>query len=255
MKHNKTKRKKLTKTGRVFFKLLFFIACLTLITCAYVLYQNYRGYREGDKAYQEVDDIAVVVTTNNETKIDFDSLLEFNEDYIGWLSLEDSRINYPVVQGDDNEYYLEHLFTKEVNHMGCIFIDYRNASNFTDKNTVIYGHHTNTGSMFYTLENYKDQNYYNGHKKFTFETEHTEYCLEPFAGVLIDGEEPFIRFTFEDDEDFMEYIRYFRKDSLFQSPVTIKDSDRIVTMITCTDDFYNARLALFCRLTEKEKAA
>ena len=134
--------------------------------------------------------------------------------------------------------------------MGCIFMDYENNKAFTDKNTFLYGHHTNTGTMFYSLEKYKDQNYYNSHKEFSLETKDKNYSIKPFAGLLLKGTDPFIQFNFESNDAFMDYVREIRTESIFESPVTIKPSDKLLTMVTCTDDFYDARLAIFCVIEE-----
>ena len=173
-----------------------------------------------------------------------------NNDIVGILSNSDDTLNEIVMQSTDNDYYLEHLFDGNKNHMGCIFMDYENQKDFSDKNTFIYGHHTNTGTMFYSLESYKDQNYYNKHKTLFLETKDANYVIKPFAGLLVKGTDFFIQITFKNNEEFMNYVRSIRKESVFESPVTVKPSDKLVTMVTCTDDFYDARLAIFCVLEE-----
>lgn len=242
------RKKKLTKLGRRLFYLLLLFSLVLSVVCLYNLYSHYKSYEEGEKTYSE---ISLSNEENVTVESKYDSLKKINKDYIGWLTLEGTVIDYPIVQGSDNEYYLEHLFDGKENHMGCIFIDYENKNTFEDKNTFLYGHHTNTGSMFCILENYKDQNFYNNHKEFTLETENKKYKIKPFAGILVKGNESFIQLSFESNDSFMDYVRKIRKQSIFESPVTVKPSDKLVTMVTCTDDFYDARLALFCVLEEE----
>ena len=96
-----------------------------------------------------------------ENPIDFDSLQEINPDVIGWLEMEAvDTINYPIVQGEDNDYYLHRTFQRTDNFAGSIFMDYMNKSNFGQRNTIVYGHNMKNGSMFGSLKNYRDQEVY-----------------------------------------------------------------------------------------------
>ena len=82
---------------------------------------------------------------------------------IGWIYSSDTTINYPVVQGSDNAYYLKHLADGTENRNGCPFLDVQNRPDFTDDNSIIYGHHMQNGTMFADISWYEDQNYYNEH--------------------------------------------------------------------------------------------
>lgn len=241
------KRKKFTKLGRRLCYLVLFFSLILLGLSLYDIYGHYVSYKEGETTYEEISEKKEEPTLEVNKH---DLLLLTNKDYVGWLKLEDSVIDYPIVQGEDNEYYLEHLFDGKKNHMGCIFMDYENNKAFTDKNTFLYGHHTNTGMMFCSLEKYKDQNYYNSHKEFSLETKDASYSVKPFAGLLLKSTDPFIQLDFDSNEAFMDYVREIRTESIFESPVTIKPSDKLLTMVTCTDDFYDARLAIFCVIEE-----
>lgn len=242
------KKKRLTKIGRRLLYLLLLFSLILLAGSWYYIYSFRLSYKEGEESYREINIVQEKEDETGENK--HDVLKKINDDYIGWLKQEDSVINYPLVQGKDNDYYLEHLFDGNKNHMGCIFMDFENQKDFSDKNTFIYGHHTNTGTMFYSLESYKDQNYYNKHKTLSLETKDANYVIKPFAGLLVKGTDFFIRITFKNNEEFMNYVRSIRKESVFESPVTVKPSDKLLTMVTCTDDFYDARLAIFCVLEE-----
>ena len=106
------------------------------------------------------EDTSVLLPT-----VDFDALRETGPDIIGWLTLPDTAINYPVTQADDNEYYLHHLYDGTYNKTGCLFADYENQEDFSDRNTIIYGHNMRDGSMFATLNEYDEQSYFDGHPK------------------------------------------------------------------------------------------
>ena len=118
--------------------------------------------------------------------IDFSALEALNEEVMGWIYLEGSAINYPVVKGKDNEYYLDHLFDGKYNHAGSIFMDYRNRMDLSDGHTIIYGHHMKNGSMFAGLSNYMRQEYYEAHPRGVLVTKEGAYAILFFAGYVTD---------------------------------------------------------------------
>lgn len=154
-------------------------------------------------------------------------------------------MDYPVVQGKDNDHYLGRLFTGERNKLGSIFLDYRNNSDFSDKNTVIYGHNMKDGSMFSSLTKYKDQSYYDEFPATLLYTPDGDITVEWFAGGTVDGDYESIRFDFKDDRDFESYVQSLRSKSTFVSDTAVTAEDRIVTLCTCSYEFDNARYALY----------
>jgi len=184
--------------------------------------------------------------------MNFEPFKEINSDIVAWLFAEGRSIDLPVVQGTDNYYYLHHLFNKEANKLGTLFVDYQNKEDFSDRNTVIFGHNMNDGSMFSILENYRDQTYYESFPEMDLYTPSGDYTIELFAGVVTSGDYKFIRLDFQDDTDFMSYIITMRILSTFESPVEINANDRIVTLSTCVYDYENARYVLFGKLVPKQ---
>jgi len=240
------------KKKKTIIVLLILIVLSLLILTSVFLLINLNNYRKGTDTYESIREIAVSNTNNNDSvqSIDFSVLKEINPDIVGWLQLENTVIDYPVVKGQDNEYYLNHLYTGEWNSLGTLFVDFRNYDLFTDKNTVIYGHSMLNGSMFFILERYKKQSFYDEHKEFIFETPVRKYKLLPFAGKIIDAKEPFVRFDFDSDDDFYDYISYFINNSTFRSDVDFTGKDKVVMMIKCSDDFEDARYVLLCKVVE-----
>jgi sortase, SrtB family len=168
---------------------------------------------------------------------------------VGWIAAEGTEIDYPVVQGDNNDFYLDHLFTGERNKLGSIFMDCRNDAGFADKNTILYGHNMKDGSMFSSLTKYKDQRYYDRHPAMLLHTPEGSYRIELFAGIVVDGDDESVRMTFRDDDDFLDYVGSLRQASTFVSDTAVGADDRIVTLCTCSYEFNNARFALFGKLT------
>lgn len=118
--------------------------------------------------------------------VDFEALRENGPDIIGWLSLPDTAINYPIPQTDDNEYYLHHLYDGIYNKVGCLFADYENQADFSDRNTIIYGHNMRDGSMFAALNEYDEQDYYDGHPQMYLVTPGGGYTVEIFTAFVAD---------------------------------------------------------------------
>ena len=248
------KRRKLSKFGVFLIRLLLVIALGVAGYSGWKIYSGLKAYKEGNDTYEKLVEYTKAGDTSGmgvDDGVDFTSLKAINEDVVGWIRLDGTIINYPVVQGYDNDYYLNHLYNRNVNWMGSVFFDYRNNNEFKDRNTAIYAHHTNNGSMFYTLESYKSQQFYDEHPSFTFfHVNGKRYEFQAFCGLVLNADEPFMQLQFEDDEEFMNYINEFAPHSTFSSNVTMTKDDHMVTLVTCTDDFTNARYALFCKLVE-----
>lgn len=171
--------------------------------------------------------------------VDFDALLETGPDIIGWLTLPDSAINYPVTQTDDNEYYLHHLYDGTYNKVGCLFADYENAADFSDRNTIIYGHNMRDGSMFAALNEYAEQSYYDTHKQMYLVTPEGGYVVELFAAFTAKPAEsgndtsPW-RLEWKDDGDYTTWLTAMKERSVVESDVTVTCSDKVLTLSTCT---------------------
>ena len=119
--------------------------------------------------------------------VQFDELKQQNEDVIAWIYGANTHINYPVVQGSDNDYYLRHLLDGTWNDNGSIFMDCSNKGDFSDQNSLIYGHNMTSGAMFSNLVKYKKQAYYDQHPYLYMLTPQQNYKLRLFAGVIVDA--------------------------------------------------------------------
>ena len=179
--------------------------------------------------------------------MDFTSLLTQNEDLVAWLQIADTVVDYPVVQGEDNEFYVNHRFDRKYSRAGTLFMDYRNAQQFEDQNTIIYGHHMGNGTMFCSLKDYKKQAYFDEHPTLMLYTPEGDYRIELFAGYVVpirDTALPCFYMNYEDEAAFMEYIAEAKRRSTFDSEVEVTPMDRIITLCTCTYEVYNARYVL-----------
>ncbi len=259
------KKKKYAVIRRV----LIFLLAAVILYCAMILINYYINYSKNenlnhsiaqnakisrripDKTEHQEDEISSELTDRLESDLTF--TIDFraaNQDYReieAWLYCKDTPIDYPVVQTKDNATYLERAIDGSYNLNGTLFVDYRNKSDVTDNNTIIYGHNMRSGSMFGTLPNYRYQDYYDDHPVMYLVTKKGEYAVAIFAGVVV-PEDAEIYSAETDDRELVELVDTLRKDSTFDADVTFKKGDRIVTLSTCSYEYDGARFILLGKL-------
>lgn len=187
-------------------------------------------------------------------EIDHERLSLINEDYAFWLYEPDSRIDYPVVQGEDNNRYLDRMFNGERNAAGTLFVDYRNLGGFLDPNTLIYGHNMRNNSMFGALTEYTYQAYYEAHPYMLAVSADEMYLVEIFAGYVTSDEDHCYDIAISDEEDMRVFVDTALRKSDFESGVNVLTTDRLVTLSTCAYVFEDARYIALGRLTQVWKA-
>ncbi len=181
-------------------------------------------------------------------EVDFSALLARNRDVVGWIYSPDTVINYPVVQGSDNDYYLHRLIDGTWNPSGSIFVDVRNPLCFDGRSAILYGHHMNDGSMFASIVNYKNQAYYNEHPNLYLNTPSGNYRLAVFSGFVTYADSSVYTFDFTDDAEFLDYVGKMKGFSDFNSEVTVAATDRIAVLSTCTYEYDDARYVIFAKM-------
>lgn len=245
-------------------KLFITILTLTfagiLVFSGYQIYKIISEYESGERTYEDLE-IYVSTPSNTSTpqnsseseeklenawpEVDFEGLAAINPDIVGWIYSEGTPINYPIVQGTDNSYYLKHLYTGEYNGAGSIFLDSRNSSDFSDRHIVVYGHHMQNGSMFSSLTGYKKQDYYEAHPTLYLMTPEKNYEIKVFAGYVASVKDDAWQLNFDDSEEsFQAWIGRAIEKSTFNSNITPAGTDRIITLSTCSYEFDNARYVL-----------
>lgn len=175
--------------------------------------------------------------------VDFTQLNEINTDAVGWLQIGGTIIDYPVVQGRDNWYYLGHLITGEPAIAGCLMLDCANESDFSDPNSVIYAHHMQNGTLFGQLENYRKEGFFEEHPYAYLLTPEKNYVVRFFAGVLTTYDAQAWNLHLE-GEVREEWLRFAKANSSFDSPVTPAKEDRILTLSTCSNDGRDLRYVM-----------
>lgn len=187
----------------------------------------------------------------NKYDIDFAALKNHNPNTIAYLEVKGTNIDYIVVRGNDNSYYLRRTFDRTWNASGWIFADYRNDFDGSDKNIIIYGHNTKDGSMFGTLKNVLTEEWRSKkeNRQIVLVTEQGTFLYEVFSTYTRDPEEYYIT-TYFGDSDFNQFINEMASRSNYNYGVDLSDVKQILTLSTCSDDLAG-RVVLHAKLIEK----
>ena len=192
---------------------------------------------------QIINEIAESVTINEDTneekkyKINFEELKHKNSDTVAWLKVENTNIEFPIVQANNNSYYLTHNFDKKYNVAGWIFADYKNKLDGTDRNIVVYGHNMRNNSMFGSLKDVITEEWYNNeeNKYITFVTENDYQTYQVFSVYQIKTEDYYIQTEFKSNE-FTEFIDTITKRSKKNFGINVSKEDTILTLSTCSNN-------------------
>lgn len=242
---------------------LLTLSLLVLATGGYVLGQRAAEYAEGDEAYSGLGEYISFPSSAPDTtgpdgaqqtetpraqsgapSVDFAALSQINPDIVGWLYCEGTQINYPVVQGNDDEYYLDHLFDGTQNTNGCLFLDSRVDASFSSVHSIIYGHHMRSGAMFAALDGYKRQSFYDAHPTMLLMTPDATYEVQLFAAYVADPSENAWEVSFANDGEIQSWIGAAISRSTFTSNVEPTPGDLLLTLSTCSYEFGNARFVV-----------
>lgn len=178
----------------------------------------------------------------------FVPLVEMNEDVLGWINVPNTVIDYPVVQTDNNDYYLDHNIEQNSSKTGSIFMDFRNNGEAKDRHTILYGHHMRDGSMFKDLEQYSDQDFFERNASITFTTLYETVEWEIFSVYVTDTDFYYIQTDFRSNRDYVGFLNKLQDKSMFaQEDVDLSEDDQILTLSTCSYAFNDARLVVHAK--------
>ena len=229
-----------------FIRLLINIILISiLIYSSYNIFIKLSEYKKADNVYEDVKKISQSVKDNKDK---YKELHTINPDYRFWITVDNTNIDYPVVQGTNNDYYLNHDFNKNYLSSGSIFIDYRN--NFEEsKSATIYGHHMRNKTMFGELTNFKKEEFFNKNNLITIEDKDHTYTYEVFSVYVADlNNDDYLKVHFEDDKSHKNYLDYIKNRSLYKKDINLSTNDKILTLYTCSYEFKNARTIVHAKL-------
>ena len=182
-------------------------------------------------------------------EVDFEALQTENPDVVAWIYCPDTPIHYPVVQGEDNEYYLHRLLDGKSNAAGTLFMDWRNEADFSHWNSVIYGHNMKNNTMFGTLTDYKKQAYFDAHPQMYLLTPDENYLINLVAGFVTPADGDVYNALYPEDEEKEQLIESWLKASNFDSGYEPSVEDQFITLSTCSYEYNNARYVLIGTLS------
>ena len=237
------------KKGNLLIGFIQVISIIIIIISLYYIYLWYIDNKKTENILNEIYENANVssdnISVDNDLKIeveniDFNKLINKNPDTIGWIKVLGTDINYPVVQTNNNDFYLTHSFDKSYNKAGWIFAEYINKNlknNELDKNTIIYGHNRQNNSMFGTLSNvFKEEWLSNKENHYiNFSTLNNNMVWEVFSTYTIEKEEYYIQSNFSSDEEYISFLNTIKNRSTYKYDVNISKEDKILTLSTCTN--------------------
>lgn len=212
-------------------------------------------------ASQTVTDFSQFITppTYNEeleqVKARLGALKEINPEIWGYIHIENTNIDYPIVRHADNEYYLKHDFTGKYSSRGSIFTDFRNYASLMDnRNIILYGHHMTTGSdMFKTLDNYFDESFFQNNPDITIYTFDGIYRFRVFAAYITPMDYHYIQTFFATDDAFVAFCEEMRSNSLFvRDDISFDPDTPILTLSTCTNIVKTERIAIQAVMVSRE---
>ena len=165
----------------------------------------------------------------------FKELYEQNSDIVGWISVDNTDINYPIVQSIDNDFYMDKGFDKEYSYPGSIFLDFRSdiGDMFDPAHNIIYGHNMKNGTMFQQLTKYQDETFFDKNRYITINTLYGNYVFEVFAAYETPVSFYYLETNFANDQMWLDFITVFQEKSAFETDIVLDGSDIVITLSTC----------------------
>lgn len=245
------------KTKRFDWKsaVIFLVALAVLASAVWKLCSAFLEYQKGRQEYGELEESAVFAGKEKENfTVDFDKLRAVNPDIIGWIYFENMEISYPIVQGKDNEYYLNHTFYGEENKCGCIFMEAENAADFGDDNSFLYGHNMKDKSMFARLNEFQKKETYEKNPAFYIYTpkEVLQYKIYSCYSAELGGDSFLCRF--KNQEEYGQWQKTVADKSLYDTGIVPKQNQKTVTLMTCTPAGAKERFLVHGALIQGETA-
>lgn len=230
-----------------------------ILVSGYKIGKTMWEYHVAKSAYTNISEKTAKVDPKQFTGVvDWKALKKVNPDVQGWLYQKGTVINYPVVQGTDNDTYLHTRFDKQWSGGGTLFVDCRMEKNFKGFNSIIYGHHMKDGSMFRSIRGYtKEDGYYDKHKTLELATPHGNYHLVVFSAFITKAtDEDTYKMTYDEAEKQAYIDRAWERSELpiTRDSVDVTKNDRLVTLSTCAYDYEEARYIVMCKMVPWTKS-
>lgn len=207
------------------------------------IYKSIKEYSSNNKLYEDMAELNPFAY--NDLSSAYNKLKELNNDYIGWISIPGTNINYPIVKGNDNSFYLNHNFLKKESKAGAIFVDC-NANEFGDRNTIVYGHYMKDGSMFADL--HKISSELNSSFKIYIATESEINAYQIFSIFKDSADINNYQTFWSSDDDYIQHLNTLVNKSNINYNVSLNINSTVITLSTCDFNYSNGRLLVIAVL-------
>lgn len=232
--------------------LLVLFGVLNLIRYGYTEYRFYKSLNEIAQVHNELKVSEESGLTRNEALIKRNEDMEvINLDYVGWVSIKYTNIDFPFMITYDNEYYLNHNYKREKHAFGSIYMDYRNTSKFTEEHIILYGHSVNTKAMFGPLDRYKDEDYLADRNIIEIVTSDRILEYQIFSIQVVDAD-VIILDNPSRINDINELYTQFKAESLYDIEDVSTEVKQIITLVSCEYSYENGRILVHALLINEQ---
>lgn len=257
------------KTQKMIIVFPYIIATVLMIGSLFYITQYYYAIHKAKQQTNLLNEIFIeeniaiaeetiqseVTIQKTERMLKLEELQKENEDIIGWIEIENTNINYPVLQGSDNDFYMNHDYQKKQTTIGSIFLDKDYVWEPPSSNLLIYGHNIKNGTMFQNLLNYKEKNYYEQHPNIRFTTKNEDVYYEIIAAfsskVYDKSDENVFRYYFfinaQNEEEYKEFVQNAKKASFYDTGKTAVYGEQLLTLSTCAYHVQDGRFAVVAK--------
>ena len=261
-KHLKKKGKHFKRLKKSHKVVIFLLTIILIFSIAYIV-KHLEDKQDIQKESDLLNSIEIeqdeVADDTTQRMLQVRELQKENSDVVGWIEIEGTNINYPVLQGDDNSYYMNHNYKKEENTYGSVFLDKDYDWSIPSSNLLLYGHNLQDGSLFHDILNYKDESYYKEHPiiRFTTGKEDCEYEIIAafYSRVYYKSETNVFRYYYfinaENEEEYNEFVNNAKEASIYDTGKTAEYGDQLLTLSTCSYHTEDGRFAVVARKAEK----
>ena len=225
-------------------KLVMVMCIVVIVFASWQLVDYFLAYDKVEKQEEELQQI-IVTSSLNQLQKQYDEM-------IGWIIIDNTKVDYPIMQADNNEFYLTHNYKGSKLRAGSIFLDYRNDPLLNDRHSIIYGHDLRNGSMFGQLHQYEEQSFTDANRSFTIELANKRLTLEVFSAYQTTTDFYYIETEFT-NESYEQFIETIKNKSVITYEGNINVTDQIITLSTCvSDDSGDERFVVHAKVVERK---
>lgn len=252
--------KKNTKFKKIILILITIIFITCIIYISVYFYNSYKDKNINDNILNNVNvDSTKVTEQKTERMLQLEELQKENSEIIGWLEIEGTNINYPVLQGTDNEFYMKNNYKKEKSKNGSIFLDKSYNWDIPSSNLLVYGHNNKNGTMFQDLLKYKKEDFYKEHTKIKFTTNKEDSVYEImsvfYSRVYYKNEKNVFRYYYfvnaENEQEYNDFVNNAKKASIYDTGITAEYGEQLLTLSTCSYHTEDGRFVVVAKKLRK----